>query len=86
MFRIDAQGELRLEDTTIAGPNGVRLSPDEEAAKQQAAAWCSALQAEGGEKLLEQLRAIPPPAKASTSAAPTMLSADQSPPLTSTSG
>lgn len=29
VYRIDARGELHLEDMAIPGPNGVRLSPDE---------------------------------------------------------
>jgi len=29
LYRIDAKGGLHLEDMSIAGPNGVRLSPDE---------------------------------------------------------
>lgn len=29
VYRIDTHGDVHLEDTTIVGPNGVRLSPDE---------------------------------------------------------
>jgi gluconolactonase len=29
LYRIDAKGDLHLEDMSIPGPNGVRLSPDE---------------------------------------------------------
>jgi hypothetical protein len=37
---------------------------DVEAAKSLAASWCSTMKKEGGEKLLEQLRALAPPRKA----------------------